>query len=178
MTNYVLVWQLLKKKNYKKFNMINSFPPLVAADTEILILGTMPGIASLAKQEYYAHPRNHFWKIMFTLLSDLPVPENFGDKIKMLQGNNIGLWDVLENCERKGSLDIHIKNQQENDFLSLFKKYPGIKKIAFNGKESHKYFFKKFGQIDGISYFVMPSTSPANTMSFESKLNLWSVLMR
>lgn len=154
--------------------MITSFLPYVNSETEILILGTMPGIASLEKQEYYAHPRNHFWKIMYTLFSELPIDEKFENKIKLIQNHTIGLWDVLQNCERKGSLDIHIKNQKENDFISLFKKYPQVKKIIFNGKESHKYFFKKFGQIKGITYYVMPSTSPANTMSFDKKLEIWS----
>ena len=154
--------------------MINSFPPFVNSRTKILILGTMPGIASLEKQEYYAHKRNHFWKIMYTLLDNLPISEIFEEKIQLLQANNIGLWDVLENCERKGSLDIHIKNQKENDFETLFKEFPGISKIVFNGKESHKYFLKKFGQIKGITYYLMPSTSPANTMSFDNKLKIWS----
>ena len=154
--------------------MINSFPPFVNSQTKILILGTMPGIASLEKQEYYAHKRNHFWKIMYTLLDNLPISEIFEEKIQLLQANNIGLWDVLENCERKGSLDIHIKNQKENDFETLFKEFPGISKIVFNGKESHKYFLKKFGQIKGITYYLMPSTSPANPMSFDNKLKIWS----
>ncbi len=154
--------------------MIQSFPPFVNSQTKILILGTMPGIASLEKQEYYAHKRNHFWKIMYTVLGNLPISEIFEEKIQLLQANNIGLWDVLENCERKGSLDIHIKNQKENDFETLFKEFPGISKIVFNGKESHKYFLKKFGQIKGITYYVMPSTSPANTMSFDNKLKMWS----
>lgn len=155
-------------------NRINSFLPFVNSQTEILILGTMPGIASLTKQEYYAHKRNHFWKIMYTLLDNLPISEIFEEKIQLLQKNKIGLWDVLENCERKGSLDMHIKNQKENDFETLFKEFPNINKIFFNGKESHKYFLKKFGQIEDITYYVMPSTSPANTMSFENKLKIWS----
>lgn len=154
--------------------MITSFPPFINSHTEILILGTIPGIASLAKQEYYAHPRNHFWKIIYTLFDNMPASGIFNEKIKFLQGNRIGLWDVLENCERKGSLDIHIKNQTENDFESLFQEFPGINKIVFNGKESYRYFNKKFGQIEGLTYYVMPSTSPANTMSFENKLKIWS----
>ncbi len=153
---------------------IHSFSAFVNSQTEILILGTMPSVGSLAKQEYYGNKRNHFWKIMYTLFANLPISEIFEEKIKMIQANNIGLWDVLENCERKGSLDIHIKNQKENDFQTLFQEFPAIQKIIFNGKESHKYFFKKFGQIKGITYYVMPSTSPANTMSFENKLEIWS----
>jgi hypoxanthine-DNA glycosylase len=154
--------------------MINSFPAFIDSNTKILILGTMPGIASLTKQEYYGNPRNHFWRIMYTLFDTLPFSDSFEEKIQLLQKNKIGLWDVLENCERKGSLDIHIKNHKENDFEMLFKQYPAIHTIVFNGKESHKYFIKKFGQIEGITYYVMPSTSPANTMSFENKLKIWS----
>lgn len=154
--------------------MIHSFPPFANSQTEILILGTMPGSASLEKQEYYAHQRNHFWKIIYTLLDNLPISIVFREKIQTLQAHKIGLWDVLENCERKGSLDIHIINQKENDFETLFKEFPGITKLIFNGKESHKYFLKRFGQIEGITYNVMPSTSPANTMSFENKLKSWS----
>lgn len=154
--------------------MIHSFPPYIDNETETLILGTMPGIASLEKQEYYAHPRNHFWKIIYTLFDKLPASTIFEEKIKLLQANKIGIWDVLENCERKGSLDIHIKNHKPNDFENLLEHYPKIKKIIFNGKESHRYFIKSFGQIKGITYYVMPSTSPANTMSFENKLKTWS----
>ncbi|MET0759872.1 MAG: DNA-deoxyinosine glycosylase [Flavobacterium sp.] len=162
----------------KLFNMITSFPPIINSETEIFILGTMPGATSLAKQEYYGYNHNHFWRIMYTLFDNLPVSEVFEEKVKILQSNKIGLWDVLQNCERKGSLDIHIKNHILNDFESLFKEFPCIKKIVFNGKESHKYFLKKFGQIQGITYYVMPSTSPANTMSFENKLKIWSEFLK
>jgi hypoxanthine-DNA glycosylase len=157
---------------------VHSFPYFVNSNTEILILGTMPGLVSLAKQEYYANPRNHFWKIMFTLFNAMPISEVFEEKVQFLLSNKIGLWDVLRNCERKGSLDIHIKNQNENDFETLFNEFPTITKIIFNGKESHKYFLKKFGQIEGITYFVMPSTSPANTMSFDNKLKIWSTCFK
>jgi hypoxanthine-DNA glycosylase len=154
--------------------LINSFPYFIDSKTEILILGTMPGVMSLEKQEYYGHPRNHFWKILYSIFDALPIAHSFEEKKDFLLSNKIGLWDVLENCERKGSLDIHIKNHKENDFQNLFKKFPGITKIIFNGKQSHAFFTKKFGQIEGITYLVMPSTSPANTMTFENKLKNWT----
>jgi len=154
--------------------ILYSFPYFINSNTEILILGTMPGSVSLAKQEYYANPRNHFWKIMYSLFDGLPIADGFKEKVQFLQSNKVGLWDVLENCERKGSLDIHIKNQKENDFETLLKEFPSITKIIFNGKQSHAFFSKRFGQIEGITYYVMPSTSPANTMSFENKLKIWS----
>ncbi|WP_268846553.1 DNA-deoxyinosine glycosylase [Flavobacterium aestivum] len=157
---------------------IYSFPYFINSNTEVLILGTMPGSVSLTKQEYYANPRNHFWKIMYALFDTSPIAEVFEEKVQFLLSNKIGLWDVLENCERKGSLDIHIKNQKENDFESLFREFPSITKIIFNGKQSHAFFYKRFGQIEGITYYVMPSTSPANTMTFENKLKIWSACFK
>lgn len=154
--------------------MITSFTPIVNSETKILILGTIPGVASLAKQEYYGHPRNHFWTILFKLLNTTPVSNVFEEKVKTLQNHKIGLWDVLKNCQRQGSLDIHIKKTLENDFEGLLKQFPNINKIVFNGKESHRYFYKKFGQIQGITYYIMPSTSPANTMSLEKKIEIWT----
>lgn len=157
--------------------MICSFPPIVNGNAEILILGTMPGAMSLARQEYYAHRQNHFWKIIFSLFSALPVPENFADKINLLHQNKIALWDVLAYCEREGSLDSNIKNHVENDILGLLKSHPKIRTIVFNGQQSHKFFMKKFGQIDGIDFYIMPSTSPAHTIKFEEKLQAWSRIM-
>lgn len=158
--------------------MISSFAPIINKNAETLILGTMPGAMSLLKQEYYGHPQNAFWKIMFSIFDKLPVSNIFQEKANLLLKNKIALWDVLQHCERKGSLDIHIKNQIENDFDSLFVEYPRINRILFNGKESHKYFIRKFGQIEGISYHVMPSTSPANTIGFQKKLDLWSEVLK
>lgn len=138
----------------------------------------MPGAMSLAKQEYYAHKQNHFWKILFSLLSDAAVPENFADRVALLQQNKIALWDVLANCDREGSLDSNIKNQIENDILGLLESHPKIKTIVFNGQQSHKFFLKKFGKLAGIDLFVMPSTSPAHTMKFEDKRKFWSQVIR
>ncbi|MGK4567905.1 DNA-deoxyinosine glycosylase [Flavobacterium sp. 3HN19-14] len=157
--------------------MISSFPPFVNEDSEILILGTMPGATSLAKQEYYGFNQNAFWKIIYSVFAELPVAATFDEKKEVLKQNKIAVWDVLENCERKGSLDIHIKNHKENDFDTFFSEYPKIRKILFNGKESHKYFFRKYGQIEGLEYHVMPSTSPANTMTFEKKLEAWKMAL-
>lgn len=153
--------------------MLASFPPIVNAKTEILILGTMPGSQSLAKQQYYGHPQNQFWKIIYTLYATLPVSDSFEEKVKLLQLHKIGLWDVLAFCERKGSLDMHIKNHKENDIEGLLKQFPKIKKILFNGKPSYHYFQRKFKPVEGISYSIMPSTSPAYTVKFEQKLSVW-----
>lgn len=133
----------------------------------------MPGIASLQKQQYYGHPRNHFWKIIAHLYHSEVIPEKYEDRKKLLILNNVALWDVLQFCEREGSLDIDIKNPVPNAILELLSQKNSIKKIIFNGKESYKLFTKYFGILEHISYQIVPSSSPANTMKFEQKLEFW-----
>ena len=157
-----------------KVKMIHSFSPIVSSQTKLLILGTIPGILSLQQQEYYGNARNQFWKIMQEILVNSDILPDYQSKIQLLQHHHIGLWDVVAACEREGSLDLNIKKPIVNDFNSFLKQYPTITTIVFNGKASYSLFFKKFGQIKGITYYVMPSTSPANTMSFDNKLKIWS----
>lgn len=156
---------------------IASFDPIVDHNTRILVLGSIPGVKSLEKIEYYGNKHNQFWKIMFSLLKQESVPECYKNKVSFLQENGIGLWDVVQHCERKGSLDIAIKNQEINDFDSFFNEHPQIATLLFNGKMAYQFFYKKFGQIKGITYYVMPSTSPANTMTFEKKLSEWCLVL-
>ena len=153
--------------------MIQSFLPIIPNNPTVLILGTMPGIASLQQQQYYGHPRNHFWKIIAHLYNSNEIPSDYEDRKNILLQNNIALWDVLEFCEREGSLDIAIKNPIPNQILNLLLEQPSITKIIFNGKESHKLFVKYFGILENITYRIVPSTSPANTMKFETKLEHW-----
>lgn len=156
---------------------ITSFDPIVDSKTKILILGSIPGVKSLEKVEYYGNKQNQFWEILFSIFKQESVPECYKNKVNFLLQNRIGLWDVVQNCERKGSLDIAIKNQEINDFNSFFNEYPQITTLVFNGKTAYQFFYKKYGQIKGITYSVMPSTSPANTIPFEKKLNEWSLIL-
>lgn len=156
---------------------IASFAPIVDARTKILILGSIPGIKSLEKVEYYGNKQNHFWKIICTIFNNTVVPDCYKNKVDFLLQNRIGLWDVVRNCERKGSLDIAIKNQEINDFDTFLNEHPKITTLLFNGKTAYQFFYKKYGQIKGITYYVMPSTSPANTIPFENKLNEWSLVL-
>lgn len=157
-----------------KVKMIHSFSPIVNSKTKLLILGSIPGNISLQQQEYYGNARNQFWKIMQEILGHIDIVSDYQSKIQLLHNHHIGLWDVVAACEREGSLDLNIKNPVINDFVTFLKQYPTITTIVFNGKASYSLFFKKFGQIKGITYHVMPSTSPANTMSFDNKLKIWS----
>ncbi|MGZ3863633.1 MAG: DNA-deoxyinosine glycosylase [Bacteroidia bacterium] len=156
-------------------NACESFPFVVSKTTKLIILGTMPGKISLLHQQYYAHPRNIFWKIIYGAYG-LNVEEVYQRRLEFLINKKIGLWDTLQHCERNGSLDVDIKNEQPNNFKLLFEQYPNIKSIAFNGKKAHNYFKKHIGlNPDEYKYFILPSTSPANsTKKYEQKLIEWA----
>ncbi|MES2395562.1 MAG: DNA-deoxyinosine glycosylase [Bacteroidota bacterium] len=152
---------------------IYSFPPISNADSKILILGTMPGNDSLKMNQYYAHPRNAFWKIMFAIF-DQPFSSDYTIKKTLLLSNQIALWDVLKVCERKGSLDVNIIEEEANNFNAFFAKHTHINHVFFNGQQSSNYFLKN--QQSAIPSTKLPSTSPAHTMSFKEKLTAWTVI--
>jgi len=153
-------------------NRINSFPPIVDEQSEILILGSVPGVKSLEMQQYYAHPQNQFWKLMFHLF-DKPFSLDYQERIELLKENKIALWDVIESCERKGSLDTEIKNEFDNNIPQLIENHPNIKIIFCNGQKSYKNLIKILGKNFKIPIIVLPSTSPLHTVKFEEKLLSW-----
>ena len=160
--------------------MIECFPPIIDDNAQILIIGTMPSVKSLAATEYYAHPRNAFWKIIATLFNNDSDFSDFAEKKACILKNHLALWDNLKFCERNGSLDSNIKNMIPNDFESLLKKYPHICRLIFNGQKSFQ-IFKKFHPelLKKYQYFVLPSTSPANAaLSFDKKLSLWQEVLK
>ena len=144
-------------------NRISSFPPIISNDAKILILGSVPGVKSLEMQEYYAHPQNKFWKIIFELFNE-NFSEDYLEKIKILKKNKIAVWDVIDSCERVGSLDTTIKNEESNDILQLLKKYQNIKTIFCNGGKSYKNLQKIVGKNFEIPIYLLPSTSPLHTI--------------
>ncbi|UQB69663.1 DNA-deoxyinosine glycosylase [Epilithonimonas zeae] len=156
-------------------NRINSFPPIVDEHSQILILGSVPGVKSLQMQQYYAHPQNQFWKILFHLF-DVAFSLNYQQRIDLLKENKIALWDVIESCERKGSLDTEIKNEIDNNILQLIENHPNIKIIFCNGQKSYKNLIKILGKNFKIPIVVLPSTSPLHTVKFEEKLESWKVI--
>ena len=154
---------------------ISSFPPIIDRESKILILGSIPGVKSLEMQQYYAHPQNLFWKIIFHLFNE-DFTTNYDEKINILKRNKIALWDVIDTCERKGSLDSTIRNEEANDIRQLIKNHPNIKAIFCNGQKSFKNLQKIIQKEEGIPIFVLPSTSPLYTISFEKKLAEWNVI--
>lgn len=153
---------------------IFSFPPIVNVQSKILILSTMPGKDSLKFNQYYAHSRNAFWKIIFSLF-DQPFTNDYEIKQDLLLNNNIALWDVLKACTRESSLDSDIMEEEPNDLKIFLKTHPQINHLIFNGKSSLNYFMKYIKEIS-IPFAVMPSTSPAYTIPIKEKLIEWSII--
>lgn len=155
---------------------VKSFPPISNANSKILILGTMPGVRSLALQQYYGHRGNAFWKIIFQLFN-AKTTEIYEDKVNILLENKIALWDVLQFCEREGSADSAIKKEYPNDFGTFLKEHKEIQHIFFNGKKAKELYFKHIDIDSGKGFHILPSTSPANTWAdFEEKIMNWSII--
>ena len=154
---------------------ISSFPPIVDKSSKILILGSVPGVKSLQMQQYYAHPQNNFWKLMFHLL-DTEFSSDYHTRLQLLKKHRIALWDVIESCERKGSKDTDIKSEIDNDIQELINSYPNIKIIFCNGQKSYKNLLKVVGKNFIIPIVVLPSTSPLHTIKFEEKLEQWKII--
>lgn len=157
-------------------NRISSFSPIIDRDSKILILGSIPGIKSLEKQQYYGHPQNKFWKIIFELFHE-EFTEDYTERIAVLEKNHVALWDVIDSCERKGSLDSEIKNEEANQIPELLEQYPNIQAIFCNGGKSYKNLQKILGKNFRIPIYLLPSTSPLHTISFEKKLEDWKKIL-
>jgi hypoxanthine-DNA glycosylase len=150
--------------------------PVIAADTRILILGSFPGAQSLAAQQYYAHPRNAFWKLVGVLVDEDLYHLPYDERLPRLLAHRFGLWDVLAACEREGSLDSAIRKPAANDFDRLRHLCPQLETVGFNGQASGK-FASQFEQA-GYRTVVLPSSSPAHmAMTFEQKLDVWRGLI-
>lgn len=159
------------------------FTPIVNTHAKILILGSMPGEASLQKMQYYGHTRNSFWPIILTLLdqtADLDIID-YSQRKNLLIKNKIAVWDVLQSCFRSGSLDtaIKMKSIKVNDFYTLFSRYNAIEKVCFNGSKAESIYTKYIlpdisKDFKYLKYARLPSTSPAYaSMNLQQKTQAW-----
>ncbi|MBB3120650.1 DNA-deoxyinosine glycosylase [Pseudoduganella violacea] len=153
------------------------FDPVVDERTRLLILGSLPGEKSLALQQYYGHPQNKFWQLMSDVIDEKMTPLVYAERLATLLRHGIGLWDVVAEAHRAGSLDSNIRNRDDNDLLDLLTRYPGITAIAFNGGTAGKLGLKALGQ-HATRYRILqlPSSSPAYTVPYAEKLRQWQVL--
>ncbi|MGX9787230.1 DNA-deoxyinosine glycosylase [Mycobacterium sp. MMS18-G62] len=152
-------------------------PPIVGDDAHTLILGNMPSVMSLAAQQYYANPRNAFWRIMGDLFgfdAETPYPE----RVAAVQNRHIAVWDVLKSCRRAGSLDSAVEpdSMVPNDFRKLFEEHVDIQRVVFNGAAAEKNFNRLVRVASDLQYLRLPSTSPAQTMRYAEKLDAWRVV--
>lgn len=161
---------------------VHSFAPIQDRNAEILILGSMPGRASLAAVQYYAHPQNAFWRIVAEL-HGFEAGAPYRERVRALKTARIALWDVLQSCTREGSLDTRIEQDTEvaNDFRTFFRTHKGVAHVFFNGAKAEASFARHvLRDLDAgrTSYARLPSTSPANAaMSFERKLAAWRAIL-
>lgn len=155
-----------------------SFPPVVDRNTRVLILGSLPGEASLAATQYYAHPRNAFWRLLETVLDAPLVALPYDDRLEVLRSRGVGLWDVIAEAERRGSLDAAILNPASNDLLALIESLPALRMVAFNGGTAAKLGSRLLSSVaDRLELIALPSSSPAHAArSFAEKSEAWSVL--
>jgi hypoxanthine-DNA glycosylase len=151
---------------------LQGLPPVIARHTRLVLLGSFPGVASLAAGQYYAHPRNQFWPLLSVLLGEDLGSMGYTQRLQRLRAHGLGLWDVIAECQRDGSLDSAIRDARYNDLASLRRRAPALVAVAHNGGESARA-MRITGQL-GIPAYRLPSTSPANaSWSFERKLAAW-----
>ena len=157
---------------------IEGFAPIIDRDARVLILGTMPGAESLRKREYYANPRNQFWKVIYSIF-DSELETSYFERVSFIKEKRIALWDVIQCYDREGSSDSKITNVYANDFASLVTTYPNIKYLCFNGQKALKLFRKevKLNTSSQVILETLPSSSPANAgMSVDTKIRKWALI--
>ncbi|MBP3657474.1 MAG: DNA-deoxyinosine glycosylase [Clostridia bacterium] len=147
------------------------FDPVFAPEARVMIVGSMPSVKSLADAQYYAHPRNAFWPILFDIFGDIPH-NDYERKKALIRGHGLALWDAAALCEREGSLDSSMRGVVYNDFAGLYAQCPGIHTVLCNGGTAHALFMKSGGAGER-RVIRMPSTSPAYTMPYEEKKRIW-----
>ena len=152
--------------------MLEGLAPVIAADTRLVVLGSFPGAASLAAQQYYGHPRNNLWALLSALWDEDLVALGYAQRLAALQRHRVGLWDVYRSCEREGSLDSAIRSPVPNDLSRLKTLAPRLQAVAHNGAESAR--SRRLTERLDVDVHTLPSTSPANAAwSFERKLAAW-----
>ncbi|MBE1552404.1 hypoxanthine-DNA glycosylase [Mycobacterium sp. OAS707] len=157
--------------------LLHGFPPIVGDGAKTLILGNMPSVISLGAQQYYANPRNAFWRITGAIFGfDADAP--YDGRTAALVVNGVAVWDVLRSCRRVGSLDSAVEpdSMVPNDFGELFEQYSDISRVFFNGAAAEKNFNRLVRVAPDFQYRRLPSTSPAQTMRYEDKLAAWRVI--
>jgi len=155
-----------------------SFAPVTDRATRLLVLGSLPGEASLRAARYYAHPQNQFWRLMGAVIGADLAAAGYEARLDLLRSRGVGLWDVVRSARRAGSLDAAIRDHQPNALAELAATLPALAAIAFNGATAAALGRKALGAGAAWTLVPLPSSSPAHTLRFEAKLERWLTLQR
>jgi hypoxanthine-DNA glycosylase len=153
-----------------------SMAPVGSKDACLLILGSLPGEASLRARQYYAHPQNQFWRLLGLAIGEDLAGISYEARLARLAARNIGLWDVVGQAQRQGSLDGAIRGATPNQLREFAATHPRLKSIAFNGKTAARLGRAALGDMSGLELIDLPSSSPAYTLAFAEKAKRWAVL--
>jgi hypoxanthine-DNA glycosylase len=155
-----------------------SFAPVANADTRVLVLGSLPGEVSLARGQYYANPRNQFWRIMEPVIDARLIDVAYDVRLAALLSAGVGLWDVIGSASRTGSLDSDIRQPRPNPLRDLVGKLPLLQAVAFNGGKASDLGWRQLDESGGLELLSLPSTSPANTAPLDRKQVEWNRIRR
>jgi len=153
-----------------------AFDPVVDADTRLLVLGSLPGEASLAAGQYYGHPRNGFWRLIGGVLGEDLAGLAYEDRLARLKARGVGLWDVIASAERAGSLDAAIRSPEAADLRGLVESLPMLRAVAFNGGLASRLGRPILAGTVGVILIDLPSSSPAHAVSLSVKGERWASL--
>lgn len=154
----------------------SSFPPVVAPDTRVLVLGSLPGEKSLAARRYYAHPQNRFWHLIGTVIGTELEPLDYEARLEALLAAKVGLWDTVASARRSGSLDAAIREAEHNPLADLAASLPDLRAVGFNGGTSARIGMPQLAG-SGLALVPLPSSSPAYAaMPLSEKEKLWAAL--
>ena len=154
----------------------SSFAPIVAPDTRVLVLGSLPGEASLAAERYYAHPQNQFWRLIGGVIGQDIASLDYDARLASLLAGGVGLWDTVASALREGSLDAALRAVEGNALGNLVASLPALRAIGFNGAAAAKIGRRALGDTP-LALIDLPSSSPAHArMSFEEKAQRWKSL--
>ncbi len=165
----------MKPSRYYDASPSAGLAPVHDARARVLVLGSFPGVASLQASAYYAHPRNQFWPIIAALTGRPLTTMAYDERLRAVRDSGLAIWDVVERCNRRGSLDSAIRDACENDFGPLLDQLPELRAVAFNGNRAAR--AEALFAARGYATHRLPSTSPAYAgLRFEAKLTAWRVL--
>jgi TDG/mug DNA glycosylase family protein len=155
----------------------SSFPPVFDRGARVLVLGSLPGEVSLARQQYYAYPHNQFWRLIGHVLGR-ELPAAYDARLTALLEAGVGLWDVVRTATRAGSLDASIRGHEPNPLAEFVATLPSLRAVAFNGATASAIGRRALGEVGGVELVSLPSSSPAYTLAFERKAAAWATLRR